>query len=156
MPTTVLFLCDDNARLGPMAEAYLNRTGQGRVRAFSAGLAPAPALAEHVSRVLAEAGVDDAALEPKSFELFSLPAAPVPDVVVGLTPASLDATRSIWPEDARLLDWRSEAFATGNLVGREALRHAFRRLSATIDEAMATGQFLPRALAFMKASSSAA
>lgn len=100
--------------------------------------------------------MDDAALEPKSFELFSLPAAPVPDVVVGLTPAALDATRSIWPEDARLLDWRSEAFATGNLVGREALRHAFRRLSATIDEAMATGQFLPRSLAFMKASSSAA
>ena len=85
-----------------------------------------------------------------------VPAAPVPDVVVGLTPAALDATRPIWPEDARLLDWRMEKLATGSLVGREALRLAFRRLSAAIDEAMATGQFLPRALPLLKVSPSAA
>jgi arsenate reductase len=143
MPTTVLFLCDDNARLGPMAEAYLNATSGGRIRAFSAGLSPAAALAEGVRRVLAEAGIEAAALEPKSFELFSLPAAPVPDVVVGLTPASLEATRRIWPQATRLVDWRELQIATGRLVGRETLRPAFHRLCAAIDEAVASGLFLP-------------
>lgn len=143
MPTTVLFLCDDNARLSPMAEAYLNAIAGGRLRAFSAGLAPAPALAEGVTRVLGEFGIDDRGLAPKSFELFRLPAAPLPDLVIGLTPAALMATRSAWPEGTRLVEWRLRLETTGRLVGRDALRAAFRRLCLAVDRAMENGTFLP-------------
>jgi protein-tyrosine-phosphatase len=147
MPMTVLFLCDDNARLSPMAEAYLNTVGEGRIRAFSAGIAPAPALAYGVVHVLGESGIEDAELEPKSWELFCLPHAPVPDVVVGLTPAALYSTRKAWPVATRLLDWRLGAEATGRLVGKEALRAAFRRLRGAIDTGLAGDIFGPAGLA---------
>ncbi|WP_417768634.1 low molecular weight phosphatase family protein [Stappia sp.] len=135
MSVNVLFLCDDNARLSPMAEAYLNVDPSRGLRAFSAGLSPAPDLAEGVGKILAAHGLSLTGLQPKSWRLFTLAHAPVPDVVVGLTPAALGATGRAWPAHTRLVDWCIGTRATA-LVGREALRDAFHEIRRRINRAM--------------------
>lgn len=105
MATTILFVCKDNAGLSPMAEACLNALGDGSLRAFSAGLAPAAHLAPATARVLAENGIPSGGLAPKSWELFALPHAPSPDVVVALTPGVAAATGRIWSGPVRHMCW---------------------------------------------------
>lgn len=80
----VLFICPDNAVLGPLAEACMNRAGGGRWRAFSAGLAPASRIHPAVERILRLKGHPAGPLQTKAVELFTLPLAPVPDLLIGL------------------------------------------------------------------------
>lgn len=105
MATTILFVCSDNAGLSPMAEACLNAVSDGSLRAFSAGLAPASHLAPATARVLAENGIPSGGLVPKPWELFALPHAPTPDVVVALTPGVAAVTGRIWPGPTRHVSW---------------------------------------------------
>ncbi len=84
-PTTILFLCEDNASLSPLAEAYFNHVSDGIFRAFSAGPKPAAHLNPAVALLLAELGIGAGGLGPKSWDLFALPHAPAPDRVVFLT-----------------------------------------------------------------------
>lgn len=80
----VLFVCPDNAILGPIAEACLNRAARGRWRAFSAAERPATSLHPAVERLLRGRGHATDALHPKSWEVFALPHAPAPDLLIGL------------------------------------------------------------------------
>ena len=80
----VLFVCPDNAVLGPMAEACLNRAARGELRAFSAAAHPASRLNPSVERLLRGRGHATDALQPKSWEIFALPHAPAPDLLIGL------------------------------------------------------------------------
>ncbi len=82
--TTLLFLCPDNALLGPLAEAYLNSKANGLIRAFSAAPAPSGRLSRHVERLLAAEGLDARGLTPKPVDIFLLPYAVVPDRVIYL------------------------------------------------------------------------
>lgn len=82
--TTVLFLCPDNALLGPLAEAYLNDRAGGLMRAFSAGVEPASRLSRHVNRLLSASEVDGQGLTPKPVEVFLMPHAVIPDRVIYL------------------------------------------------------------------------
>jgi arsenate reductase len=68
-----------------MAEAILNRLGQGRFRAFSAGNQPAPEgpLPEVISQLRA-LGHDVSSLRSKSWDEFSGPEAPRMDFVIAL------------------------------------------------------------------------
>jgi arsenate reductase len=61
----VLFLCRDNAVLGPMAEALLNHWGRGRFRAVSAGWTPAIGVHAAAVRVLRRAQLLPAGLRPR-------------------------------------------------------------------------------------------
>lgn len=80
----VLFLCTRNSARSIMAEAILNRFGQGRFRAFSAGSAPAGAPLPEVIEKLAALGHDTSGLASKSWDLFTGPAAPRMDFVIAL------------------------------------------------------------------------
>ncbi len=82
--SNVLFLCPDNAILGPMAEACLNRAARGAFRAFSASETPARQLHPGVERHLRGRGHATALLQPKSWQLFAMPHAPVPDLIIAL------------------------------------------------------------------------
>lgn len=81
----VLFLCTRNAARSVMAEAILNRIGEGRFRAFSAGAAPSATgpLPEVLSQLKA-LGHDVSGLGSKSWDAFSGPAAPRIDFVIAL------------------------------------------------------------------------
>ncbi|GGF02018.1 low molecular weight phosphatase family protein [Stappia taiwanensis] len=136
MAKTVLFLCDDNSVLSPLAEAYLNALDNGAIRAFSAGLDPAPRLAPGVGRILSEHGIPAAGLEPKPWELFLLPHAPAPDVVISLAPGVVERTRRAWSPRTRTFEWPFAAGpSAGKATGSEAVREAFRSVRRAINRA---------------------
>jgi arsenate reductase len=81
----VLFLCTRNSARSIMAEAILNRIGDGRFRAFSAGSAPSatgplPAVLSQLKAL----GHDVAGLHSKSWDAFTGPGAPRLDFVIAL------------------------------------------------------------------------
>ena len=55
--------------------------------------------------MLAENGIPCGGLVPKPWELFALPHAPSPDVVVALTPGVAAATGQIWGGPTRHMCW---------------------------------------------------
>ena len=55
--TSVLFICNHNAARSQMAEAWLNRLGEGRFQAESAGFEPTR-VNPYVVEVMREAGID--------------------------------------------------------------------------------------------------
>lgn len=81
----VLFLCTHNSARSILAEALLNRIGQGRFRAFSAGSNPSPdgPLPEVIGQ-LRTLGHDVAALRSKSWREFTGADAPRMDFVITL------------------------------------------------------------------------
>jgi protein-tyrosine-phosphatase/DNA-binding transcriptional ArsR family regulator len=80
-----LFLCTRNSARSIMGEAILNRIGEGRFRAFSAGSAPSETgpLPEVLSQLKA-LGHDVSALRSKSWDEFTGPGAPRIDFVIAL------------------------------------------------------------------------
>ncbi|MFN3449156.1 MAG: metalloregulator ArsR/SmtB family transcription factor [Roseococcus sp.] len=81
----VLFLCTRNSARSIMAEAILNRLGEGRFRAFSAGSDPSPeGPMPEVLAQLKALGHDVSALSSKSWNLFMEPGAPRMDFVITL------------------------------------------------------------------------
>ena len=82
---TVLFLCTRNSARSIMGEAILNRIGEGRFRAFSAGSAPSETgpLPEVLSQLKA-LGHDVSGLRSKSWDAFTGPGAPQVDFVIAL------------------------------------------------------------------------
>jgi protein-tyrosine-phosphatase/DNA-binding transcriptional ArsR family regulator len=81
----VLFLCTRNSARSIMAEAILNRLGNGRFHAYSAGSLPASEgpMPEVVAQ-LSALGHDVSALASKSWQLFMEPGAPRMDFVIAL------------------------------------------------------------------------
>ncbi len=81
----VLFLCTRNSARSIMGEAILNRIGEGRFRAFSAGSAPSEIgpLPEVLAQLKA-LGHDVSVLRSKSWDEFTGPGAPRIDFVIAL------------------------------------------------------------------------
>lgn len=81
----VLFLCTRNSARSIMAEAILNRLGEGRFRAFSAGSDPSPeGPMPEVLAQLKALGHDVSGLSSKSWNLFMEPGAARMDFVITL------------------------------------------------------------------------
>jgi arsenate reductase len=68
-PYRVLFLCTGNSARSQLAEAVLNRKGQGRFEAYSAGSRPAARVNPFALRVLAEGGIDWGGRQPRGLEV---------------------------------------------------------------------------------------
>ena len=81
----VLFLCTRNSARSIMAEAILNKAGNGRFHAYSAGSLPAPEgpMPEVIAQ-LSALSHDVATLGSKSWQLFMEPGAPRMDFVITL------------------------------------------------------------------------
>lgn len=81
LAVNVLYLCVGNSCRSIMAEAMTRSLGQGRVAAFSAGLAPAGFVAEDTLTTLAALGYPTDDLRSKGLEAVLLPEM---DLVVSL------------------------------------------------------------------------
>src|SRR3546814_3711408 len=93
----VLFLCTGNSARSILAEALLNRDGEGRFRAFSAGSFPKGDVHPQALSLLDELGFDTAGLRSKSWDEFSQPGAPRFDFIFTVCDNAAGETCPIWP-----------------------------------------------------------
>jgi hypothetical protein len=111
----VLFVCEDNACLSVLAEAYVARAGRGLWRAYSAGVAPAREFHACVAEILRAKSLRPHHHAPRSVAAFALSGSPRVDLVIALDiePGCLPAL----PGEPPLLRWDTPA--------GEPLREAF-------------------------------
>ena len=101
----VLFICTGHSARSIMAEAILNRDGNGRFRAFSAGSKPTGAINPHAHAFLQSLGYDMAAFRSKSWDEFAGPDAPEMDFIFTVCDDAAGETCPIWPGHPAPAHW---------------------------------------------------
>ena len=104
-PYNVLFLCTANSARSIMAEAILDKLGEGRFRAFSAGSYPAGAVNPHARAVLEKGGLWSDALRSKPWDEFAAPGAPEMDFVFTVCDKAAGEICPIWPGQPTTAHW---------------------------------------------------
>ena len=103
----ILVLCIGNSARSILLEALLNRLGEGRVRAFSAGSQPTGAVHPQSLRLLEGLGYDVSRVRSKSWDEFAGEEAPEMDAVITVCAAATGETCPIWPARNGLAPVRS-------------------------------------------------
>lgn len=124
----VLFICADNSARSIIAEVLLNRFGEDRFRAYSAGLYPAPEVDPLALALLASSGFPIAGIRSKTWREFCSPDAPRIDFVVSLCESA--ASQVVVPGDPIFAFWRiSDPHSFADEAARGlAFRRAMREL----------------------------
>ncbi|MGK9234561.1 arsenate reductase ArsC [Inquilinus limosus] len=99
----VLFLCTGNSARSIIAEAILNRVGQGRFRAFSAGSQPKGRV--HPRALLEHSHHDVSGLRSKGWEEFTGPDAPRLDFVFTVCDNAANEVCPVWPGQPMSAHW---------------------------------------------------
>lgn len=120
-PFNVLFLCTGNSARSILAEAILNREGQGRFRAFSAGSHPRGAVHPHALELLRKLNHRTDALRSKSWHDFEGPGAPKLDFVFTVCDDAAGEICPHWPGQPMTAHWGMPDPAAAE--GNEAERH---------------------------------
>jgi protein-tyrosine-phosphatase len=135
-PYNVLFLCTGNSARSIMAEAILNRAGQGKFRAFSAGSQPKGQVHPYTLDLLRKLNYDVTGMRSKSWKDFSGPGAPKLDFVFTVCDNAAQETCPVWPGQPMTAHWGvpDPAAATGNEAEvRLAFADALRMLTNRIN-----------------------
>jgi arsenate reductase (thioredoxin) len=135
-PFNVLFLCTGNSARSIMAEVILNRGGQGKFRAYSAGSQPKGQVHPHALDLLQRLHYDVTGLRSKSWKEFAEPGAPKLDFVFTVCDNAAAETCPVWPGQPMTAHWGvpDPAAATGNEAEvRLAFADALRMLSNRIN-----------------------
>ena len=104
----VLFLCTGNSARSILAEANLNREGDGRFRAFSAGSFPKGEVHPAALAQLAELGIPTEGYRSKSWDEFAVDGAPKLDFVFTVCDNAAGETCPIWPGQPMTAHWGIE------------------------------------------------
>jgi arsenate reductase (thioredoxin) len=135
-PYNVLFLCTGNSARSIMAEAILNRAGQGKFRAFSAGSQPKGQIHPYAIDLLKKLHYDVSGLRSKSWKEFSSLDAPKLDFVFTVCDNAAKEPCPVWPGQPMTAHWGvpDPAVATGNEAEvRLAFADALRMLTNRIN-----------------------
>jgi arsenate reductase len=135
-PLNVLFLCTGNSARSIMAEAILNRAGQGRFQAFSAGSQPKGHVHPYTIDLLKRLNYDVSRIRSKSWLEFSVSDAPKLDFVFTVCDNAAADTCPVWPGQPTTAHWGipDPADAKGNEAElRLAFADAFRMLNNRIN-----------------------
>jgi arsenate reductase len=132
----VLFLCTGNSARSILAEAILNKIGQGRFQAFSAGSQPKGAVHPHSLALLRSLGHDISGLRSKSWNEFAKPGAPRLDFVFTVCDNAAGEACPFWPGQPMTAHWGvpDPAAATGSdaevaLAFKDAYRMLHQRIA---------------------------
>jgi protein-tyrosine-phosphatase len=120
----VLFICTGNSARSIMAEAVLNRAGQGRFRTFSAGSRSKGRVHPYAIDLLKRLHYDVSNVRSKSWTEFTGPDAPKLDFAFTLCDDAAAEACPVWPGQPMTAHWGLPDPATK--IGTEAeMRFAF-------------------------------
>ncbi len=134
-PYNVLFLCTGNSARSILAESILNRYGQGRFKAYSAGSHPKGQVHPYAIDLLQSLHYRTEDLRSKSWDEFAVPGAPLMDFVFTVCDDAANESCPIWPGQPMTAHWGvpDPAAATGTeAVKRAAFAEACRMLTNRI------------------------
>lgn len=132
----VLFLCTGNSARSVLAEAILNKAGNGKFRAFSAGSQPKGEINPYTLDLLRQLNYDTAGLRSKSWEEFARPDAPRFDFIFTVCDSAAGESCPVFPGKPSTAHWGipDPAAATGNAAEIAlAFKEAYRMLSRRIE-----------------------
>ena len=130
----VLFLCTGNSARSILAEAILNREGEGRFRAFSAGSFPKGAVHPTALALLAELGHPTDGYRSKSWDEFAAAGAPELDFIFTVCDNAAGETCPVWPGKPVSAHWGIEDPAEVEGEGQHlAFWTAYQQLKRRID-----------------------
>ncbi len=131
----VLILCTGNSARSILAEAILNREGEGRFRAYSAGSRPKGNANPLALSLLSELGYDVSGFRSKSWDEFAGVDAPKMDFIVTVCDSAAGEACPFWPGHPLVVHWGipDPASVSGtDAEKRAAFLEAYRRLSSRI------------------------
>lgn len=103
--TNVLILCTGNSARSILAEALINRHGNGLVVGFSAGSAPVGKVNPFAIELLKSKGHSVAELSSKSWDEFAKPSAKEVQFVITVCDSAADEICPIWSGEAVTAHW---------------------------------------------------
>ena len=131
----VLFLCTGNSARSILAEALLNRWGQGKFRGYSAGSQPTGKVNPLALDILQRHGFPTEGLRSKAWDEFAVPDAPTMDFVFTVCDNAANEVCPVWPGQPMTAHWgvADPAAVEGSELEKiQAFREAFRVLEKRI------------------------
>jgi protein-tyrosine-phosphatase len=129
----VLFLCTGNSARSILAEALLNRFGEGYFQAFNAGSHPKRQVHPLALRLLQERGILADGLRSKGWEEYATTGAPAMDLIVTVCDNAAGEVCPLWPGQPITAHWGVPDTAAVEGTETERMR-AFERAAIELEK----------------------
>jgi arsenate reductase (thioredoxin) len=131
----VLFICTGNSARSILAEGLLNKLGEGRFKAWSAGSHPKGTVHPLALETLEQLYIQPQGYSSKSWDVFAQPDAPALDFVFTVCDNAAGEVCPIWPGHPQTAHWGIEdpaAVEGSTLERKQAFATAYRHLKNRI------------------------